>query len=244
MPGPLIGITCGTSAFDPHARNPQDRLNHAYSRAVQMAGGIPVILPTAGTSGAEGEGEGLLDRLDGLLLSGGYDVDPALFGEEKHNDTVEIDAGRDDAEMPLIHAALKRDMPILAICRGIQALNVALGGTLFQDIPSQLSTSIRHSQAEARGMATHSANICAGSRLRQILGAGVIEVNSFHHQALNSVAAPLRVTATAPDGVIEAVEMDEANFVVGVQWHPEELVTSDGLALELFRSFTGAAAGE
>jgi putative glutamine amidotransferase len=206
-----------------------------------MAGGIPVILPTAG---AAGEAAAVLARLDGLLLSGGVDVNPSLFGEVKLNETVEIDSERDEAELPLIRAALERDLPVLAICRGIQALNVALGGTLYQDIPSQIDTSLRHSQAEARGLATHAARICGDSRLGRCLGEEVVQVNSFHHQALNAVAAPLRVTATAPDGIVEGAEMEGARFIVGVQWHPEEMVANDRAALSLFRAFVGAAAGE
>jgi putative glutamine amidotransferase len=241
MPRPLIGITCGTSALDPHARNPQDRLNTAYSRAVALAGGVPVVLPTGGGPDAAGD---VLSRLDGLLLSGGYDVDPSLFGEERHNGTLEIDAERDTSEVPLIRAALKRDMPIFAICRGIQVLNVVLGGTLIQDIPSQYETPICHSQGEARAMTTHRVQACGNSRLRRCLDTDVVDVNSFHHQALKVVAAPLRATATAPDGIVEAAEMDDATFIVGVQWHPEELVTSDKAALNLFRAFVGVAAGE
>jgi putative glutamine amidotransferase len=207
---------------------------------VALAGGIPVIVPTAG---AADEAEALLSRLDGLLLSGGYDVDPTLFGEERHNDTLEIDSARDDAEIPLIRAALARDLPLLAICRGIQVLNVTMGGTLYQDIPSQIGTPIRHSQGEPRSMATHSARICEDSRLRRCLDADEVEVNSFHHQALKGVAASLRVTATAPDGIVEGAEIEAARFVVGVQWHPEEMVTSDRAARSLFFSFILAAGG-
>src|SRR5436309_398641 len=125
---PLIGITCGTGATD--GKPPQDRLNRAYSHAIALAGGAPVILPNL----AEGS-ESLLDRLDGILVSGGWDIDPNLYGQEILNDTLEIDEPRDRSELPIIREALRRDMPMLAICRGIQSLNVALGGTLYQDLP-------------------------------------------------------------------------------------------------------------
>lgn len=241
MRRPLIGITCGTSSLDHQAKNPQDRLNHAYSRAVALAGGIPVILPNAGAMDSPDD---VLDRLDGLLLSGGYDVAPGLFGEERLNDSVEIDGPRDEAEMPLIRAAVERDIPILAICRGVQILNVALGGTLIQDLPSQSDTRIRHRQECERHEATHGVSITAGSRLREIIGMAELDVNSFHHQSLKGVAEGLAVAATAADGVVEAVERSPARFLVGVQWHPEEMVeVSDG-ARRLFESFVSAAAGD
>src|SRR5258706_11042875 len=149
---PLIGITCGSSALDPEAKNPQDRLNFAYSLAVAGAGAAPVIVPNLNGLSAV---ETLLDRLDGLVLSGGYDVHPRFFDEATLNGSVEIDEPRDAAELLLIRAALERDIPILAICRGIQSLNVVLGGTLYQDIPSQIPSPIRHSQTEPRPTATH-----------------------------------------------------------------------------------------
>lgn len=240
MPKPLIGITCGTSALDPSAKNLQDRLNHSYSRAVARAGGIPVVIPNATTSGHPHD---LLARLDGLLLSGGYDVAPDLYGERKVNDTVEVDSERDAAEMALIPKAIEIGMPILAICRGIQVLNVALGGTLIQDIPSQVETSICHSQKADRHVAVHRVSVEAGSRLCDALGTERLDVNSFHHQALKRAAAGLRVTAAAPDGTIEGVEGIGEGFLLGVQWHPEEMLDVQEPARKLFSAFVSAAAG-
>lgn len=235
---PLIGITCGTSALDPHAKAPQDRLNQAYSIAVSCTGGIPVILPTCRP---DDNPASLLERLDGLLLSGGYDCAPCLFGEEKLNETVEIDDRRDEWELPLIRAAVDGGVPILAICRGIQSLNVALGGSLYQDIPAQLPSEIRHRQEEARDVATHSIWIDENSRLAEIVGKS-LDVNSFHHQSLKYVADALQVVSRAPDGVIEAVEGRGDAFLLGVQFHPEEMVFNSAGARALFDAFAKAAA--
>lgn len=237
---PLIGITCGTSALDPNARAPQDRLNQAYSIAVARSGAVPVILPTVWPGD---DPNVLLDRLDGLLLSGGYDCAPCLYGEETLNESVEIDGRRDEWELPLIRAAVERGFPMLAICRGIQSLNVALGGTLIQDLPAQMPSDISHRQAEARDVATHAIEAAPNSRLASILGesASVFAVNSFHHQALKRVADGLRVVACAPDSVIEAVEGTGASFLLGVQFHPEEMVFNSPGAQSLFNALTTAA---
>lgn len=236
---PLIAITCGTNAQDAEATaagRAQDRLNATYARAVAAAGGVPVILPNVGAA------EAGLERVDGLLLSGGLDIAPELFGEETLNDTVEVDAPRDATELPLIRAAVERDVPVLAICRGIQSLNVALGGTLYQDIPAQIPSDIAHSQKEGRAVATHGIAVTPGSRLAEIVGEAM-QVNSFHHQALRRIAEGLRVTATAPDGVIEAVEGTGPRFVLGLQFHPEEMTAVSEQARRLFAAFVEAARG-
>jgi putative glutamine amidotransferase len=236
MPRPFIGITSGTSALDKHATNPQDRLNQTYSRAVEAAGGVPIILPNIDAAAQE-----LVSRLDGLLLSGGYDLAPTLFDEGVLNETVEIDEGRDRAEMPILRAALERDMPILAICRGIQTLNVALGGSLYQDIPAQIPSDIQHKQKQPRHEATHTIAIERDSRLAAAVGGAEMPVNSFHHQALKRVGEGLRVTAVAPDGVIEAVEGTDGRFLLGVQFHPEEMVGVSEQAKAIFQAFVLAA---
>jgi putative glutamine amidotransferase len=235
---PLIGITCGTSALDPHARAEQDRLNLAYSIAVSRAGAIPVVLPTVRPGDDPNE---LLDRIDGLLLSGGYDCDPCLYGEARLNETVEVDLRRDEWELPLIRAAVKRGAPTMAICRGIQSLNVALGGTLYQDLHAQNAAGIEHRQTQGRDVTTHSIEIDSDSRLLAIVGGTRLEVNSFHHQALRRVAHGLRVVARAPDGVIEAVEGEGDAFLVAVQFHPEELVFRSPQAQQLFNALADSA---
>lgn len=235
---PLVGITCGTSALDAAAKTPQDRINRAYSVAVWQAGAVPVVLPVIEDEDAA---EALLDPLDGLLVSGGYDVAPRLFGEETLNDTVEVDAPRDAGELPLLRAAIARDLPMLCICRGIQSLNVVLGGTLYQDLPSQLPSKIAHRQTEPRGVATHAIEIERGSRLSRIAGSTAMAVNSFHHQALKDVAPGLEVTARAADGVVEAVERAESRFLVAVQFHPEETAPVCPKSRSLFKALAEAA---
>lgn len=216
MASPLIGISMS------HVETPhhQDVLNTSYSRAIRMAGGIPIPLPNDAPTP-----DRLLDLLAGVLLSGGADLSPVRYGEECVNETVVIDAPRDETEMDLIPRVLKRDLPVIAICRGIQSLNVALGGTLWQDLPSQRPDGLRHRQGEARGVTTHTVAITQGTRLANWVGGGVLDVNTFHHQAINRLADGLVPVATAPDGIIEAVDYPPARFLAAVQWHPEELVT-------------------
>ncbi len=239
MQPPIIGITCGTSIHDGERERFQDRLNCAYSRAVAIAGGVPVILPNL-----EGPSyvDAVLDRLDGLLLSGGADVDPAHFGETVLNETVEVDPLRDAAELPIIERAVSRDMPILAICRGIQSLNIALGGSIYQDIPTQIPSDVVHRQTAARHEASHEVEAVGGSLFERIAGRGPIRVNSFHHQAIKEVAPSLTVSARAPDGVVEALENREARFLLAVQFHPEELVGWSEPSRALFRALVHASA--
>ncbi len=234
---PVIGITCGSSRNDPRAKTEQDRLNCAYSRAVLEAGGIPVILPMLkGFNTVD-----YLERIDGLLLSGGADIDPALYGEMTRHDSVEVDSIRDRSEIPLAKAALERDMPVFGICRGIQTLNVALGGSLIQDLPAQRPGPIQHRQTGSRSDRTHGIDVTAGSKLAEIAGSGRFDVNSLHHQALRDVADSLYVSAFAPDGIVEGVEIPAARFVVAVQFHPEELTRESVEARRLFAAFVEAS---
>jgi putative glutamine amidotransferase len=234
----IVGITCGTLVAR-EDRVAKQALNRAYVRAVEQAGGIPIALPVTGD-------EELLHRcleiVGGLLLTGGVDVAPAHYGRPPHP-AEEVDPDRDAAELPLIREAVRRDMPIFAICRGIQALNVALGGSLYQDLPSEWPSEICHQQTQqgiARSAFSHAVTIEADSRLRSIAGADTIRTNSMHHQALRDVAAMLRVTAHAPDGVIEAAEAPDARYVVAVQFHPEETAPHDEVSRRLFEDFVAA----
>jgi putative glutamine amidotransferase len=161
---------------------------------------------------------------EGLVLTGGEDVDPALYGQTPHEHLHAVNRVRDDTEIALVHAAREAGKPILAICRGPQLLNVALGGTLVQDIPSQLPDAIPHDVRDTRDTRTHDVIIEPGSRIAKAVDATRITVNSLHHQAILQVAPSLRVTARAPDGVIEGVESEgDGWWVVAVQWHPEEM---------------------
>lgn len=219
MSAPVVAVT-GTSEVIRDAL--RVRANAAYVRAVEVSGLVPVIVPPLADprSGAAA----LLAHVDGLLLTGGEDVAPARYGAPPHPALGETHDGRDATELALVAEARRRATPILAICRGIQLLNVALGGTLVQDIPAQRPSDVPHDAGAARADRVHEVSVAEGSRLRDALGAARIAVNSLHHQALDRVAATLRVTARADDGLVEGVETaDDGWWVVGVQWHPEEL---------------------
>ena len=234
---PLIGVT--TSATSD--RTPERAyVNASYVTAVQRAGGIPVLLPPQLDERAR---QALWSRLGGIILTGGGDVDPRRFGETPHATVAEVSQARDGLELDLVAAALDRHVPLFAICRGIQVLNVALGGTLYQDIPSEPGSPIDHSQQAPRDQPTHRVSVSGETQLAEILGALDVEVNSFHHQAIRKVGRGLREVAWAPDGLIEGVELPGAEgFVLGVQWHPEDLVDRDPAARRLFEALVRAAA--
>ncbi|MBC7528930.1 MAG: gamma-glutamyl-gamma-aminobutyrate hydrolase family protein [Chthonomonadaceae bacterium] len=233
--GKIVGITCGLQvrAYD-GARN---MLNHTYSQAIEKAGGIPLILPITDDPDTLSR---YLDVIDGLLLTGGVDVHPLLYGEEEHPRLDVVDRARDATELPLIHEALSQDMPIFAICRGLQILNIALGGSLYQDLPTQNPSSIEHQQRNSmipRATLTHSYEVSSGSRLASIVGDTLQECNSFHHQALKRIGEGLRVSATAPDGIVEGAEMPDKRYVVGVQFHPEDTAPTHEPSRRLFQHF-------
>ena len=169
----------------------------------------------------------MLDSVAGLVLTGGEDVDPARYGEERHAKVRSVNPARDATEAALIEEARARGTPVLAICRGIQILNVALGGTLVQDIPTQCETKIDHDEDSARTTRSHEVDIEPDSLIAKAVGAEHVIVNSFHHQSVKKVADGMRVTARSPDGVIEGIEStDDDWWVMGVQWHPEEMTDS------------------
>jgi putative glutamine amidotransferase len=220
---------------------PRVRVNEAYTNALTEAGLIPMVLPPIDPTLAVAS----LRDVAGLVLTGGEDVDPALFGEDRLQATDAPHAARDAYELALSRAAHEMRIPTLAICRGAQILNVALGGSLVQDIPSQEPSDIEHSPADKRAERVHSVDIEAGSRLARIVGAEHIRTNSSHHQSVRRTASALKVTARSEDGIIEALEpRDPAWWAVAVQWHPEELTTTDeSWDRRLFAAF-GAAVRE
>jgi len=237
---PLIGVTTSISLGTTPERA---YVNSAYLHAVQQAGGVPVPLPPQ----LSAAGLAVIAReLDGLLLTGGGDVDPARFGEAPHENLYDVAPSRDALEIEAIRLALGRRRPVLAICRGIQVLNVALGGTLYQDVGSDPGTALQHSQQRdgvPRNQPSHTVRVAAGSRLARALGTETLEVNSMHHQAVKVLGAGLRSVAWAPDDVVEGVELDDpALLVLGVQWHPEELVDHSEPARRLFAALISAAA--
>jgi putative glutamine amidotransferase len=189
-----------------------------YVRSVEQSGAVPVVLPPVSADDVPS----LLDRLDGILLSGGVDVDPALYGQEPHPRLGRVNRRRDDFELALVREGLRRDVPILAICRGHQVLNVATGGTLVQDIPSLVERHADHDGKGPRWRRAHRVDVTAPSRLRDILEQDAFSVNSIHHQAVDRVGEGLLVSARCPeDGIVEGLERPASRFVVAVQWHPE-----------------------
>jgi len=212
------------------------RLTAAYVTALENAGLVPVIIPPLSENGAAAS---ILDMVSGLVLTGGEDVDPARYGETPHPKIRSVSAPRDATETALIREARARRTPVLAICRGIQILNVALGGTLVQDISSECDTTIAHDDEGPRDSRTHEITIESGSRIEAAMGTAQCSVNSFHHQSVKDVAEGMRITARSPDGVIEGLEsVDEAWWVMAVQWHPEEMTESpDPWDRGLFNAF-------
>jgi len=237
--GPLIGVT--TSA----ERTPKgvDRafLNAAYIRAIERAGGVPLLLTPFHSPGAI---EALWPRLDGILLTGGGDIAPARFTTDPaHPETSLISEERDVLELDLVtRRAVDEGVPLLAICRGLQVLNVAMNGTLHQHVPDVFGATPQHAQEDMRDARTHAVSVEPGSALARLVGGTELRVNSFHHQAIKDLGEGLTPVAWAEDKLIEAVERPGApGFVVGVQWHPEELVEVDEAARRLFAALVDAA---
>jgi putative glutamine amidotransferase len=218
----------------------QNRRMSDYVESIRRAGGEPVeVVPGAETP------EQILARVDGLMLTGGGDVDPSLYGDAPHATFEAAETGRDQFEIALSRAAVKGGIPFLAICRGMQVLNVAMGGTLVQDIPSQITGALAHSIREPRHHIAHEVWISKGSKLSALLAdhmedGETCHVNSRHHQAVKQVADGFVVTATSPDGVVEAMEMPDAPFCIAVQWHPENFWRT-GEFRELFQGLVQAA---
>jgi putative glutamine amidotransferase len=242
---PLIGVTTSELRRKEDVRpTPQGEppaaelaLGLTYLKALAAAGAIPVVLPPL-----EGlELEPLLDRLAGVCLAGGPDLSPSTYGAEPHGELGPTEPEADGFEIELARLAWDRDLPILAICRGSQTLNVARGGTLIQHLPELEQVTIEHRQTEAGDVVTHEVEVVAGSRLADLVGTH-LEVNSFHHQALDRLGDGLRVVAHSPDGVIEGIEATDRRFCVGVQWHAECL-TSRPEQARLFEGLAEAAAG-
>ena len=216
---PLIGISCGRTASG------NATLSKTYTPAITAAGGIPVVMPTIET---EAEADALIGRMDGFVFSGGPDVDPAEYGETIWNETVDIDAVRDRSDLLLARAALRSKKPVLAICRGSQLFNIVLGGSLYQDIPTQVEDAIPHADT------LHVIRIEKNSILHRVFGKDSLTVNSTHHQAVKKPAPGIRITARTSDSVVEAYETDQ---VTAVQFHPEKLLQTDTSWTALFRHF-------
>jgi putative glutamine amidotransferase len=250
MARPLIGVTTSEVRLSqqthplPEGDPPQAELalGVVYARAVERAGGLPVVLPPL----ADGAVGPLVDRLAGICLSGGPDLDPAGYAATRHAELGPVEPALDLFELAVARRADERGIPVLGICRGCQALNVARGGTLHQHLPDVVDGSIDHRQTVPGRQPTHDVQVEPGSRLAAAVGAGTLAVNSFHHQAVERLGDALAAVAWAPDGTIEGIEDARGAFYLGVQWHAETLV-GDPRQLALFEALVaeaGAAAAQ
>lgn len=234
MSKPLIGIT---PSYDYNEN--RVRISDFYHRGVEAAGGLPVILPVPSSLNTL---ESIISKLDGILFSGGTDIDPKHFGENTLPQNGEVNPYRDETELFLAKLAFQRNLPALGICRGVQIMNIALGGTIYQDIQTQYQGEhIKHSQSAPSWYPCHKVIIKKESKLFNILDQGEIEVNSFHHQALKQIAKDFQVSATSPDGITEAIESPFHQFYIGVQWHPELMWEKSSHMLKLFEAFVSSA---
>lgn len=228
---PVIGVTCGYNE-----EKSRVHCSSGYYEGIVKAGGLPVLLPPAEDTDILDE---YIGRCDGLMLIGGPDADPRHYGEHNLAFNGEICPTRDNAELYLARKAFGLGKPVFGICRGIQVMNIALGGTLYQDIGSQHKSDevLKHSQSAPVWYPTHEITALEGSNVFRSMGETRFFVNSFHHQAVKNVAPGFKVTASAPDGVIEAIEHVEHPFAVGVQWHPELMWKKDSRFIKLFQMF-------
>ena len=223
---PLIGLTLDAEPAGGWSKYPWYALRQNYTAAVAAAGGLAVALPHD-----PGLAEAYLDRLDGLIVTGGaFDVDPALYGAADRHETVALKTERTSAELAFLQGALARDLPVLGICGGQQLLAVALGGTLFQHIPDAVPDALAHEQATSHYEPGHRVEILRETMLYDIVGADAMQVNTSHHQAVRD-AGRSRINAVAPDGVIEGIEAPGKKFCLGVQWHPEYLIDPGDAAI-------------
>lgn len=220
---PIIGVTLDSEEGGGFADSPWYAIRQNYLSCIAVAGGVPVALPHLAELA-----DAYLDMIDGLVVTGGaFDVPPAMFGEEARTDTIYLKPARTTFEAAVLRGALARDMPVLGICGGHQLLAVLAGGKLVQHIPDEIETTLEHAVSKntektgGKSWATHQIAIEADSLLARVAGTTSQQVNSSHHQAVRSVQAPMRVTAVAEDGVIEAIELTDKAFAIGVQWHPE-----------------------
>jgi putative glutamine amidotransferase len=232
----IIGLTLDSEKPGGYSKFPWYAIRENYCGSVVRAGGLPILLPHEPERAAE-----YLDLIDGLIVTGGaFDVDPALFGAESRHDSVTTKDRRTAFELAITRAALAADKPVLGICGGQQLLNVALGGTLIQHIPDEISGPLAHEQPNPRNEPGHDVAVAPATILHGIVGAARFPVNSAHHQAVKTVGPGVVIDAVAPDGVIEGIELPGKRFCIGVQWHPEFEISRADEAL--LRAFVAAAA--
>ena len=224
---PVIGITLDSEEAGGYSKFPWYALRQNYASSVVAAGGLPMVLPH------EAELVDLyLERIDGLIVTGGaFDVDPLLYGSDDRHPSVSLKQKRTAFEWAILQGALRRDVPVLGICGGMQLLNVVLGGTLLQHIPDSVPNCLAHEQPNPRDQAGHEVSVVAESLLDRLVGRRTMSVNSAHHQAADRIGEGVLVSGRAPDGVVEAIEHGGYRFCLGVEWHPEFLITDGDRAI-------------
>lgn len=235
---PIIALTCSSEPAGAKPPPMRDHTNQAYSEAIRRVGGAPLLVPPAGEREPI---EAVLACAHGILITGGVDIAPSAYGEETHPKCGKADPWRDNLDRWALDAGERWALPLLGICRGIQALAAFRGGTLYQDIGSQAGNHLEHRQTEPRSALTHTVQVAPGSLLAAVVGDGEFPVNSFHHQAIKGVPPGFRVVAEAPDRIVEAIERPGELFRLGVQWHPEDLIDTDERHERLFRALVEAA---
>lgn len=242
MRPPIIGITTQTLEAVPDQLPRCWIMSQRYVQVLAAAGAVPWVIPLL--EGDETTMRAIYDRLDGLFLPGGVDVDPAAYGEPRGPLCGRTDPARDWTELLFSRWALADRKPVLAVCRGAQLVNVAVGGSLYQDVAAQHPAAIKHDHypvgGRRRDELAHEVHLAEGSRLRRLLGTGTLAVNSMHHQGIARLAPGLVAVATSPDGLIEGVEGVTDDFLIGVQWHPEDLIDVDARMRRLFEAFIAA----
>jgi putative glutamine amidotransferase len=243
---PVILVTPSTERKGAEFADASISLSNRYTDAIIAGGGLPQVFPATTSRAVIADA---VERCDGVLMTGGDDIDPALYDKNLPDSLAKtvgpLEPERDTWETAMISEILKRKKPLFGICRGHQMLNVALGGTLVVDIPTQLPKALNHRRMDKKMEAVHEVEIDDNSMLRKITGEKTIGVNSTHHQAIGELAKPLRAVATSPDGIIEAVELKEPKdsaFLLAVQFHPERLIDTNKVFLQLFTSFVEACA--
>jgi putative glutamine amidotransferase len=242
---PTIGIATQTLEAIPGKLPLGWVMGQKYVRALTAAGGVPWIIPLL--QGDEETLHAIYQHLDGVFLTGGVDMDPAQYGEHRRPECGPSDPARDWTEVALVCWAQRDGKPVLGVCRGHQVINVACGGTLYQHVPAQFAGGIKHdyfpsAEGYARDLLVHTVQVVPESRLGRIMETPQVQVNSMHHQGIRTLAPGLTPSALAPDGLVEGVEGSNGHFLVGVQWHPEELVDNHPEMRRLFQSFIAAAA--
>lgn len=238
---PIIGISASMLVTEDGSclGNEQAYVNKHYVKALTAVGAAPLLLPIVEDNDSLIRVQ--LQQIDGLLLSGGYDVNPLLYGEEPLPQLEYILPERDEYEIKLIHLALEMNKPILGICRGLQILNVAFGGTLYQDLSQFSMKHFKHQQKSKTDTASHTVEFTPHTKLQSIMGIDATKINTFHHQAIKDLAPGFVVNAKAKDGIVEGIEKIGEQFVIGLQWHPEMMAERDTSMLKIFRNFVSFA---